>query len=50
MIQRRINGSINFHRGWKEYENGFGPIDGEHWIGTYIFIVSIITKSNKFLI
>jgi len=33
VIQRRINGSVNFHRGWNEYEKGFGPKDGEHWIG-----------------
>lgn len=34
MIQRRMDGSVNFYRGWNEYKNGFGSIDSEFWIGT----------------
>nr|XP_022300761.1 ficolin-1-like [Crassostrea virginica] len=33
MIQRRIDGSINFYRGWNEYKTGFGDIQTEFWIG-----------------
>ena len=33
MFQRRRDGSENFYRGWVEYENGFGNIKGEHWLG-----------------
>ena len=40
VIQRRIDGSVDFHRYWSEYEEGFGnlPVDdedttGEFWIG-----------------
>ncbi|XP_052678788.1 microfibril-associated glycoprotein 4-like [Crassostrea angulata] len=33
MIQRRMDGSVNFYRGWNEYKNGFGSIDSEFWIG-----------------
>nr|BAN92390.1 self-incompatibility-linked fibrinogen-like protein-A [Ciona intestinalis] len=32
-IQRRINGEINFDRGWKDYVDGFGNVRGEYWIG-----------------
>ena len=33
MFQRRRDGSENFYRGWTEYENGFGNVKGEHWLG-----------------
>ena len=33
MFQRRRDGLVNFYRGWTEYENGFGNVKGEHWLG-----------------
>jgi len=42
VIQRRIDGSVDFNRNWTESEDGFGtlPVDdkdttGEFWIGLY---------------
>ncbi|XP_062599673.1 angiopoietin-related protein 2-like [Saccostrea cucullata] len=32
-FQRRINGTVNFYRNWSDYENGFGSIDDEFWLG-----------------
>ncbi len=33
IIQRRVNGSIDFDRDWKDYLNGFGHFDGNFWLG-----------------
>ncbi|XP_048849910.1 tenascin isoform X2 [Brienomyrus brachyistius] len=33
VIQRRMDGTTNFFRRWKEYSAGFGNISGEFWIG-----------------
>ena len=33
VIQRRKDGSENFHRFWWEYEMGFGTLTGEFWFG-----------------
>nr|XP_061836038.1 fibrinogen C domain-containing protein 1-like [Nerophis lumbriciformis] len=33
VIQRRVDGSVNFFRGWDAYRDGFGTTTGEHWLG-----------------
>ncbi|XP_071133318.1 uncharacterized protein [Mytilus edulis] len=33
VIQRRINGSVDFFRTWNEYKEGFGSAYGEYWLG-----------------
>ena len=33
VVQRRQDGSVDFNRGWGEYEDGFGKLTGEFWYG-----------------
>ncbi|XP_071174839.1 microfibril-associated glycoprotein 4-like [Mytilus edulis] len=33
VIQRRINGSVNFYRDWQAYKTGFGQANEEYWLG-----------------
>ena len=33
VVQRRQHGSVDFNRGWGEYEDGFGKLTGEFWYG-----------------
>ena len=33
VIQRRINGSVDFYLNWTDYVYGFGDLDGEFWYG-----------------
>lgn len=33
VIQRRISGTEDFDRSWKDYQIGFGDFDGNFWLG-----------------
>ena len=35
VIQRRRDGTVDFNRGWVEYEEGFGSLTGELWYGLH---------------
>uniref|UniRef100_A0A3Q3VL84 Fibrinogen C-terminal domain-containing protein n=1 Tax=Mola mola TaxID=94237 RepID=A0A3Q3VL84_MOLML len=33
VIQRRVDGSVEFHQTWKKYEQGFGDLEKDFWLG-----------------
>ncbi|KAK3752547.1 hypothetical protein QZH41_013412, partial [Actinostola sp. cb2023] len=45
VLQRRVNGSVNFFRGWDEYKRGFGNKEGEFWLG--LDAINTITTSTS---
>ncbi|XP_072029102.1 angiopoietin-related protein 7-like [Amphiura filiformis] len=45
VFQRRFEGSVSFYRGWDDYENGFGNVDGEHWAG--LRLLHVLTSSRN---
>uniref|UniRef100_K1Q9B4 Angiopoietin-4 n=1 Tax=Magallana gigas TaxID=29159 RepID=K1Q9B4_MAGGI len=43
-IQKRVDGSTNFYRTWKEYKEGFGNPSHDYWIGNDV--IHQLTKNS----
>ncbi|XP_039644986.1 microfibril-associated glycoprotein 4-like [Perca fluviatilis] len=48
VFQRRMDGTLNFYRGWDQYKTGFGNGAGEYWLGHGSFLPPFITMHTDF--
>ena len=46
VIQRRVDGTLNFYRPWAQYKAGFGDASGEYWLG--LENMHLLTKKKKY--
>ncbi|XP_043120792.1 microfibril-associated glycoprotein 4-like [Puntigrus tetrazona] len=47
VIQRRMDGSVNFYRPWDPYKRGFGNIESEYWLGLENMYQLTLTRYYK---
>ncbi|CAC5391450.1 unnamed protein product [Mytilus coruscus] len=45
VIQKRFNGVTEFYRNWQDYENGFGDLNNEFWLGNK-YIAMLTSRGN----
>ena len=52
VVQRRKDGSVDFNRGWVDYDDGFGSLTGEFWYGMVSdhYIASLIKDSGSYVL
>ncbi|CAC5412320.1 Fibrinogen-like protein A,Ryncolin-4,Angiopoietin-related protein 7,Angiopoietin-related protein 1,Ficolin-3,Ficolin-1-B,Techylectin-5A,Ficolin-2,Ryncolin-1,Tenascin-R,Fibrinogen-like protein 1,Angiopoietin-1,Tenascin-X,Fibrinogen C domain-containing protein 1-A,Tenascin-N,Ryncolin-3,Tenascin,Fibroleukin,Fibrinogen C domain-containing protein 1,Fibrinogen gamma chain,Techylectin-like protein,Ryncolin-2,Angiopoietin-related protein 6,Techylectin-5B,Angiopoietin-related protein 2,Angiopoietin-2,Microfibril-a len=46
VFQRRMDGTIDFYRGWSDYEVGIGNLKSEFWLGNKF--IHLLTSTGKY--
>ena len=46
VFQKRLDGLVNFYRGWADYKGGFGNLKGEFWLG--LDKINRLTNSGRY--
>ncbi|XP_063438721.1 microfibril-associated glycoprotein 4-like [Mytilus trossulus] len=46
VFQSRINGTVDFYKGWTDYEIGFGNLKSEFWLGNNL--INVLTSSGNY--
>ncbi|KAJ8398880.1 hypothetical protein AAFF_G00417880, partial [Aldrovandia affinis] len=47
VLQRRMDGTVNFFRGWDQYKRGFGSAAGEYWLGLETIHLMMLKKNYE---
>ncbi|XP_078100880.1 microfibril-associated glycoprotein 4-like [Sander vitreus] len=50
VFQRRMDGTVNFYRGWDQYKAGFGIAAGEYWLGLESLYHLTLRKKYELLV
>ncbi|XP_075054027.1 angiopoietin-related protein 5 [Mixophyes fleayi] len=50
VLQKRIDGTIDFQRTWLEYMDGFGELSGEFWLGLRKTFCILNQKNTSFML
>ncbi|TDH00792.1 hypothetical protein EPR50_G00192620 [Perca flavescens] len=50
VFQRRMDGTVNFYRGWDQYKTGFGIAAGEYWLGLESLYHLTLRRKYKLLV
>ncbi|XP_059180739.1 microfibril-associated glycoprotein 4-like [Centropristis striata] len=50
VFQRRMDGTVNFYRGWDHYKVGFGSAAGEYWLGLEALFHLTLRKKYELLV
>ncbi|XP_035853517.1 microfibril-associated glycoprotein 4-like isoform X2 [Sander lucioperca] len=50
VMQRRMDGTVNFYRGWDQYKTGFGIAAGEYWLGLESLFHLTLRKRYELLV